>query len=340
VPEIYLKLQKTFQLLALTKISYWTGEPRNHRRVRESMSTDDLIENLICPDCRAKIVSADDARLVCTQCKRSFEFKNGVIQMLPLRMHRNYEDDAWKTLPYEGRDKPAWMALLHKRDRIIDFYERTLPNFGFPKNVLEVGAGTSWASALIKKKSPQTLVVTTDISPFALEKGAAVARLLDSSVDYRVACDAECLPFADKYFDVVLSNATIHHFQDPLQGISEFFRVLRSGGRSCALGEVAAGALFKKILTSRVGPAGKRARSLEVEENVYSLKTWKEFFRTCGFTDITVDFDKTWEHKLYDWFTALYYRIVSTFPDVLLGDFLPCNVDIHALKPTARMAED
>lgn len=302
------------------------------------MPVDDLIGSLICPDCRGKTVPVSEDSIICIECRRCFNVGNGVINMLPLAMQQNCEDDAWKTLPYEGIDKPAWMALLHKKDRVLDFSERILPDFGFPGKVLEVGAGTSWASALIKKRFPHSFVVASDISPFALEKGIAVAKLLDSSVDYRIACDAERLPFTDEYFDVVLSNATIHHFHYPMRGIREIWRVLKSGGRSCALGEVAAGALFKRILTSRIGPAGRRARSLEVEEKVFSLKTWKEFFRLCGFIDIAARFDKTWEHKLYDWFTALYYRVISTFPDILLGDFLPCNLDIYAAKPRTILA--
>lgn len=296
------------------------------------MSTDDLIYNLICPDCRGKILPISEDRIICTRCRRRFSIGGSVINMLPIAVQKNYEDDAWKVLPYEGIDKPAWMALLHKRDRVLDFSERILPNFGFAGKILEVGAGTSWASALIKKRFPKSFVVATDISPFALEKGIAIAKLLESSADYRIACDAECLPFADEYFDIVLSNAAIHHFHDPLRGIREIWRVLKNGGRSCALGEVAAGGLFKRILTSRIGPAGKRAGSLGIEEKVFSLKAWTKFFQSCGFTYIEAHFDKTWKRKLYDWFVASYYRIVSTFPNVLLGDFLPCNVDIYAVK--------
>lgn len=305
---------------------------KNNLLESETMQRDDLFGNLICPDCRGKILASSDKQLSCADCGRIFPIGK-VIDMLPSAMKRNYEDDAWKILPYEGAAKPAWMALLHKKDRVLYFYEEILPKFDFAGKVLEVGAGTSWASALIKKKYPQNLVVATDISPYALERGVEVVKLLDSSVDFHIACNAERMPFADGYFDVVISNATIHHFPDPQQGVREIWRVLKRGGRSCALGEVAAGALFKSILTSRVGPAGKRARSFEVEEKVYSLNTWTRFFSASGFKDIKVSFDKTWQHKLYDWFTVLYYRFASTVPNIFLGNFLPCNVDIYATKP-------
>lgn len=296
------------------------------------MSKNDLIEHLICPDCQKVIVTASEKTLVCTGCGRRFRLNGNVILMLPYGAESNNEDAAWRTLPHEGLGKPAWMALLHKKDRLLYFYERILPKFDFTGKVLEVGAGTSWASALVKEKYPASLVVATDVSPYALEKGVNVARLLDSKVNFRIACNAERLPFSGEYFDVVLSNATIHHFQDPQKGISEIWRVLKKGGRTCALGEVAAGMLFKAILTSRLGAAGRRSRSLEVEEKVFSLREWTRFFGLCGFRDISVHLDKTWEYKLYDWFTASYYRFASTLPDALLGNLFPCNIDIYATK--------
>lgn len=311
-------------------------KPSNSKRICGSvgaqMQENDLKDHLICPDCRSKIAVTDTNRFFCTGCKRGFDISQNVIQMLPSTLARNYEDDAWKTLPYEGIDKPAWMALMHKKDRILYFYEKILPKFNFRGKILEIGAGTCWASALIKKKHPDDLVVATDISPYALEKGLSIVRLLESRVDYSIACDAERLPFSGEYFDFVLSNATLHHFSNSQEGVCEMARVLKRRGMCCALGEVAAGAPFKAFLTSRIGSAGRRAKSLEIEEKVYSLKMWKGFFESCGFAGIAVDFDKTWEYKLYDWFTALYYRLLSPIPNFFLGNFLPCNVNIYATK--------
>jgi ubiquinone/menaquinone biosynthesis C-methylase UbiE len=296
------------------------------------MQKDDLTDHLICPDCRSRVIVEGQKALTCTGCKRSFNWKNNIIQMLPSKIGKNYEDIAWKTLPYEGTEKPAWMALLHKKERIMYFYERILPKVDFAGRVLEIGAGTCWASALIKKKHQESLVVASDISPYALEKGCKVASLLESGVDYSVACDAEHLPFSDEYFDVVLSNAAIHHFPDPQTCVSEMWRVLKKGGMCCSLGEIAAGAPFGAILTSQIGPAGRRAKSLEIEEKVYNLTTWKRFFEACGFVGISVDFDKTWEHKLYSWYAALYYGVLSLIPNTFIGNLLPCNIDIYARR--------
>jgi ubiquinone/menaquinone biosynthesis C-methylase UbiE/uncharacterized protein YbaR (Trm112 family) len=303
----------------------------------KQMQKDGLMDHLICPDCRSKVTIKDQNKLVCTGCNRIFNWNNKIIEVLPKKIGRNYEDIAWKTLPYEGAEKPAWMAMLHKKERIMYFYERILPKVNFNGKILEVGAGTCWASALIKKKHPNSLVVASDVSPYALEKGCSVASLLESTVDYHIACDAERLPFSDSYFDIVLSNATIHHFLDPQGGVCEMHRVLKKGGKCYALGEVAAGVPFKEILTSQIGFAGRRAKSLEIEEKIYNLTRWKRFFETCGFSEITVDFDKTWEHKLYNLFVALYYRVLSSVPNVFIGNFLPCNIDIYATKTSNKI---
>lgn len=137
------------------------------------MQKDDLLDHLICPDCGEKVVSGEN-RLTCPKCNRRFNVGTRVIEMLPTTVKKNFEDDAWKNLPYEGIERPAWMALLHKKDRILYFYEKILPKVDFKGRILEVGAGTSWASALIKRKDPNNLVVATDISPCALEKGLSV----------------------------------------------------------------------------------------------------------------------------------------------------------------------
>jgi ubiquinone/menaquinone biosynthesis C-methylase UbiE len=42
--------------------------------------------------------------------------------------------------------------------------------------------------------------------------------------------DAKRLPYADAYFDVVLSNGSLHHIPEPLVVLREVVRVLRPGG--------------------------------------------------------------------------------------------------------------
>jgi hypothetical protein len=70
------------------------------------------------------------------------------------------------------------------------FLEKTLSEHGFKGRVIEVGAGSCWASTLIKRESPSTTVIASDISIEDLRIGMKTARDLGSSADLFVACDA------------------------------------------------------------------------------------------------------------------------------------------------------
>jgi SAM-dependent methyltransferase len=43
--------------------------------------------------------------------------------------------------------------------------------------------------------------------------------------------NAENLPFNDSEFDLVIAKDSLHHFKDPLKGLGEIQRVLKSGGK-------------------------------------------------------------------------------------------------------------
>ena len=65
-------------------------------------------------------------------------------------------------------------------------------------------------------------VTVSDISPNAL----AVCRKRDSRLSVEVA-DAECLPMADRSYDVVLVQDGLHHLPRPVLGFTEMLRVSR-----------------------------------------------------------------------------------------------------------------
>ena len=73
-------------------------------------------------------------------------------------------------------------------------------------------------------------VVATDLTDGMLAKAAelAAARGL-TNVETKFA-DAEELPFEDASFDLVTCRLAFHHFPNSRQAISEFARVLKSGG--------------------------------------------------------------------------------------------------------------
>jgi ubiquinone/menaquinone biosynthesis C-methylase UbiE len=56
--------------------------------------------------------------------------------------------------------------------------------------------------------------------------------------------DGQALSFSDGSFDAVLCNLGLMFFLDPVRGLSEFRRVLRSGGARGRLGQYGGGALL------------------------------------------------------------------------------------------------
>lgn len=75
-----------------------------------------------------------------------------------------------------------------------------------------------------------TRVIATDLTAEMLTKTAELAAKRGlSNVETRPA-DAEALPFDDASFDLVTCRLAFHHFPNPRQALSEFARVLKSGG--------------------------------------------------------------------------------------------------------------
>ena len=105
-------------------------------------------------------------------------------------------------------------------------------------HALEIGAGTGYFSLNLLASGVVARATCTDISPGMLATLEANAHRLGlSSQVHTEACDAESLPFEDGAFDFVLGHAVLHHLPDLDTAFSEFFRVLRPGGRLFFAGE-------------------------------------------------------------------------------------------------------
>ena len=97
-----------------------------------------------------------------------------------------------------------------------------------PQAVLDLGAGTGAAAALLKRGFRSARVVAADISAPMLEMARRRSRCW-RRIECEVA-DAHALPFADGSFDLVFSNLMLQ-WTDPLDvALREIGRVLKPGG--------------------------------------------------------------------------------------------------------------
>jgi len=120
------------------------------------------------------------------------------------------------------------LAVVQKRvtDR---FVELLTGNTAPPLAMLDIGAGTGRLLESLNKKFPDAELVGVDLA-FGMTSHAK--KRFQASANVSLACgDAECLPFREGSFDLVVSTST-YQWIDPLEtAFAEVFRVLRPNSR-------------------------------------------------------------------------------------------------------------
>ena len=103
------------------------------------------------------------------------------------------------------------------------------------ERVLDVAAGSGdLAAAMARRVAPSGEVWLTDINARMLARGRD--RLFDSGcIAPAVQCDAERLPFPDRYFDCVTVAFGLRNMTRKDAALAEMARVLKGGGRLLVL---------------------------------------------------------------------------------------------------------
>jgi ubiquinone/menaquinone biosynthesis C-methylase UbiE len=111
-------------------------------------------------------------------------------------------------------------------------FAKKVAGIGFTgARVLDIGTGSGLLAIELTKAHSDWQVTGTDISEKMLElarQNAARAGFSDR-INYRQA-PAATLPFADGFFSLVVSNASLHLWTDPITVLKEIARVTAAGG--------------------------------------------------------------------------------------------------------------
>ena len=100
------------------------------------------------------------------------------------------------------------------------------------ERVLDLGSGAGTDSLIAAQMvAPTGHVTGIDMTPAMLSKARAAATQMGATNVEFVESEAEQLPFADRSFDVVVSNGVIDLIPDKDAVFAELFRVLVPGGR-------------------------------------------------------------------------------------------------------------
>ncbi|MGE5418534.1 MAG: ubiquinone/menaquinone biosynthesis methyltransferase, partial [Chloroflexota bacterium] len=96
--------------------------------------------------------------------------------------------------------------------------------------ILDVATGTGDLAIAAVKIDPES-ITGIDISPKMLEIGKEkISRLGLSGKIRLMQGDSENMPFPDNTFDVAMVAFGVRNFADPLKGLMEMSRVLKTGG--------------------------------------------------------------------------------------------------------------
>ncbi len=101
-------------------------------------------------------------------------------------------------------------------------------------DILEIGPGPGYVGLEWLKKTKGTTVTGCEISPAMIRMAEKNAGIYGLTARARyVEGNGMDLPFLDKSFDAVISNGSLHEWEDPRRVFGEIARVLKPGGVYC-----------------------------------------------------------------------------------------------------------
>ena len=220
----------------------------------------ELLDLICCPSCYEALTVESYERyeseiweglLACYHCHQQYPIHKGMPYLYvdnAAWQPKAIEGEGWVTLHkiqgnYEPGEnavdlqipyfpKPPWLTVAHSFDIAL----ATLDLEG-NETILDLGAGRGWASKhfALHNCRAVALDVRTDENT-GLGRGKA---LMDDAGVYfdRIIGDGENLPFFDNSFDIVFCAASLHHATDLPLFIKNISKVLKPGGRLCAINE-------------------------------------------------------------------------------------------------------
>lgn len=141
-----------------------------------------------------------------------------------------------------------------------------------PGTLLDVGCGNGNILKILEEKS--------SIELFGLDLSANMIKeakkRLGDSVELKIG-DSEAMPWKENSFDMIICNASFHHYTEPEKVVSEMKRVLKDGGQ-VILGDPTMPGSFMRWLTNKALKWSDGG-----DYHLYGKKDITQLFESAGF---------------------------------------------------------
>ncbi|MEQ8236615.1 MAG: class I SAM-dependent methyltransferase [Syntrophomonadaceae bacterium] len=144
-------------------------------------------------------------------------------------------------------------------------------------SILDVGCGPGAMLARILNHHAEAEAFGLDLSDRMIEKAD---KSLNGRAVFKVG-DADSLPWSENSFDILVCNASFHHYPEPYKVLNEMKRVLKPNGWL-----VMADPWWTAILRSIINLYCKTPFNLEGDYHIYSQKEIVDLLVNCGYVNI------------------------------------------------------
>ena len=135
--------------------------------------------------------------------------------MLSIEKKQEIEINFWRDSIHESPEIDSIYNVVNKASDagvFLDCVNRHIDKMSKVGRVLELGSGQGWASCVYKKLFPQTFVVSTDISEFAIKSLHKWERFFDVKINDSYFCKSYETQEDDATVDQIFCFAAAHHF--------------------------------------------------------------------------------------------------------------------------------
>ncbi len=176
--------------------------------------------DLICPDCRKKLLFQESV-LHCPTCKKTFFIEESI----PLFYH---EDIIEKHLTTEYR---YWNKKEHTAENLYEnipnsTYQKLIDIFDIPNNTkgIEIGCGDAPFARRLKSRN---------LNIYGIDISVPLLKLTENMIP--VQGNALKLPFKDRFFHWAIYAFSLHHIPDIRKALEEALRIIDRDAKICII---------------------------------------------------------------------------------------------------------